>query len=265
MNRERFGRWLPWVSTPLILVVFFLLWDVFVRVNGMSELVLPRPGTVFASLGELVTTGDTWYHARVTAIETISGFAIALVAGVAAGVVLGKVRWMERSLRPLIVASQVVPKVALIPLFVIWFGFGITSKVIMAAMLAFFPIMLNVQLGVRSVEAGQRDVMRSLNANRWQTFNHLEFKSTLPYVFAGMEVGIVLAIIGTIVGEYLGGSEGLGYLVVRTLNALDAPALFAVIILLSVLGLLLYFVVNGLKRFFIPWHESVYSMQETNA
>ncbi|GLW09305.1 ABC transporter permease [Microtetraspora sp. NBRC 13810] len=264
MNRERSKRLLPWISTPLILIAFFVAWDLFVRINDVSELVLPPPLTVFESLVEVVTEASTWEHALVTATETIGGFLIALVSGVAVGVVLGKVAWLENSLRPLIVASQVVPKVALIPLFVIWFGFGMTSKVIMSAMLAFFPIMLNVQLGVRSVEAGQREVMRSLNASRWQTFLHLELKSTMPYVFAGLEVGIVFAIIGTIVGEYLGGSEGLGYLVVRTLNELDAPALFAVIILLSVLGLLLYFVVHGLKRFFIPWHESVYGQQDVN-
>ncbi|SDL95263.1 NitT/TauT family transport system permease protein [Nonomuraea maritima] len=264
MTRERSRRLLPWLSTALILLAFFVAWDVFVRVTGVSELVLPPPLTVAESLVTVVTDPLTWQHAQVTAIETIGGFLIALVSGVAVGVVLGKVAWIERGLRPLIVASQVVPKVALIPLFVIWFGFGMTSKVVMSAMLAFFPIMLNVQLGVRSVEAGQREVMRSLNASRWQTFRHLELKSTMPYVFAGMEVGIVFAIIGTIVGEYLGGSEGLGYLVVRTLNELNAPALFAVIILLSVLGLLLYFAVHGLKRFFIPWHESVYGLQDGN-
>jgi NitT/TauT family transport system permease protein len=157
----------------------------------------------------------------------------------------------------MIVALQVVPKVALIPLFVIWFGFGMTSKIIIAAILAFFPIMLNVLLGVRSVDPGHRDVMRSLNAGRWATFWSLEFHSTLPYVFAGMEVGIVFAVIGAIVGEYLGGSEGLGYLVVVSLNALNAPELFAVIILLAALGYLLFFAVNGAKRLMIPWHDSV--------
>jgi NitT/TauT family transport system permease protein len=255
---------LPWFATPLILAAFVALWDLLVRANDISELVLPRPGTVLDSLIETVRKPNTWEHVQITATETVGGFLIALACGVAIGVLLGKVAWMERGLRPLIVASQVVPKVALVPLFVIWFGFGMTSKVIMAAMLAFFPIMLNVQLGVRSVEAGQRDVMRSLNATRWETFKHLELKSTMPYVFAGMEVGIVFAIIGTIVGEYLGGNEGLGYLVVRTLNDLDAPALFAVIILLSALGLLLYFIVNTLKRFVIPWHESVYSQLDVN-
>jgi NitT/TauT family transport system permease protein len=255
---------LPWITTPLILIAFVVAWDVFVRASGISELVLPRPISVWDSLVDVVGDDKTWEHARITATETIGGFLIALAVGVLVGVVLGKIPWLERSLRPLIVASQVVPKVALIPLFVIWFGFGMTSKVIMSAMLAFFPIMLNVQLGVRSVEPGQRDVMRSLNASRWHTFKHLDLRSTMPYVFAGMEVGIVFAIIGTIVGEYLGGSEGLGYLVVRTLNDLDAPGLFAVIILLAVLGFALYFVVNGLKRFVIPWHESVYGERDVN-
>jgi NitT/TauT family transport system permease protein len=264
MNNDRVRKLLPWVSTPIILLAFFVAWEIFVRVFEVSPLVLPPPMAVLESLTEVVVDPVTWEHAGVTAAETVGGFLIALVTGVAVGVVLGKVAWIELSLRPLIVASQVVPKVALIPLFVIWFGFGMTSKVIMSAMLAFFPIMLNVQLGVRSVDKGQREVMRSLNASRWQTFTHLELKSTMPYVFAGMEVGIVLAIIGAIVGEYLGGNEGLGYLVVRTLNELDAPALFATIMLLSVLGLVLYFAVNSLKRFVIPWHESVYGQHDVN-
>jgi NitT/TauT family transport system permease protein len=167
------------------------------------------------------------------------------------------VLWLERALRPIIVALQVIPKVALVPLFVIWFGFGVTSKVVIAGTLAFFPIMLNVLLGVRSIERGHREVMRSLDATRWQTFQSLDFHSTLPYVFAGMEIGIVFALIGAIVGEYLGGNQGLGYMVVVSLNALDAPQLFAVIILLAALGYLLFFAVNGLKRLMIPWHDSV--------
>ncbi len=109
--------------------------------------------------------------------------------GIGLGTLLGRVQWLEQAMRPVIVASQVVPKVALIPLFIIWFGFGITSKIIIVAMIAFFPMLLNMILGVRSVDAGQRDVMSSLNASRWQTFRRLEYPSTLPYILAGMEVG----------------------------------------------------------------------------
>jgi NitT/TauT family transport system permease protein len=166
------------------------------------------------------------------------------------------VQWLEQAMRPVIVASQVVPKVALIPLFIIWFGFGITSKIIIVAMIAFFPMLLNTILGVRSVDEGQKDVMKSLNASRWQTFRRLEYPSTLPYILAGMEVAIIFAVIGAIVGEYLGGDQGLGYQIVTSLNNLEAERLFAVIFCLTLFGFILYLAVIALKRFLIPWHAS---------
>jgi NitT/TauT family transport system permease protein len=258
MDRDKLLKLLPWISTPVLLIVIVALWKLYTVISGISEFVIPAPEDAWISLIGLISRADTWtVHVWITLFETVAGFIIAVVAGVAIGAVLGRVYWLELALRPIIVALQVVPKVALIPIFVILFGFGVTSKVIIAAILAFFPIMLNVMLGVRSVEPGHREVMRSLGAGRWQTFKHLDFHSTLPYVFAGMEVGIVFALIGAIVGEYLGANEGLGNLVVVSLNALDAPQLFAVIILLAAMGSILYFAVTGVKRLMIPWHESV--------
>jgi len=258
MDRDTLLRLLPWISTPILLAVIVGLWKLYTVTSGISPFVFPAPEDAWASLLDLMRQGETWtVHVWITLLETVTGFGIAVVTGVAMGAVLGRIYWLELALRPIIVALQVIPKVALIPIFVILFGFGITSKVIIAAILAFFPIMLNVMLGVRSVEPGQREVMRSLGASRWQTFRHLDFHSTLPYVFAGMEVGIVFALIGAIVGEYLGANEGLGNLVVVSLNALDAPQLFAVIILLAALGSVLYFAVTGVKRLMIPWHDSV--------
>jgi len=258
MDREKLLRYLPWISTPVLLLALIAAWKIYTSVSGISEFIFPTPEATWAALLELVASPETWtVHVFITFIETIYGFVFAVVFGVAFGAVLGRVVWLELALRPIIVALQVIPKVALIPIFVILFGFGITSKVIIAAILAFFPIMLNVMLGVRSVDPGHREVMRSLDAGRWQTFRHLDFHSTLPYVFAGMEVGIVFALIGAIVGEYLGANEGLGNLVVVSLNALNAPQLFAVIILLAALGSVLYFAVTGVKRVMIPWHESV--------
>jgi NitT/TauT family transport system permease protein len=258
MDREKLLKLLPWISTPLLLVAIVGSWKLATSFFGISRFVLPPPEDVAATLAELVRDPEVWLvHARITLTETVTGFAIALLSGVVVGAVLGRVLWLERAVRPIVVALQVIPKVALIPLFVIWFGFGITSKIVIAAILAFFPIMLNVLLGVRSVDPGHREVMRSLDASRWQTFQSLDFHSTLPYVFTGMEVGIVFALIGAIVGEYLGGNTGLGYMVVVSLNALDAPQLFAVIILLAALGSLLFFAVNAVKRWMIPWHDSV--------
>jgi NitT/TauT family transport system permease protein len=259
------GRLLPWISTLLVLILVVIVWKLIIVVFDVSEFVLPQPEDVAAGMVDVVKTDGFWGHVRTTLVETLVGFGIALVLGVALGAVLGRIAWLERALRPVIVASQVVPKVALIPLFIVWFGFGVTSKIVIAAMLAFFPIMLNVLLGVRSVETGHRDVMRSLNAGKWATFWRLEYHSTLPYVFAGMEIGIVFAIIGSVVGEYLGGNQGLGYLIVVSLNALNAEQLFAVIVILTLIGLGLFLAVIGLKRFMIPWHESVVGADQASS
>jgi NitT/TauT family transport system permease protein len=256
-DRETLVKYLPWISAPVMLLLLLAVWQFTVSVIGVSEYILPAPLDVGGALKAMSTEASVWADIRVTLTEVVVGFVIALIFGVLVGAVLGRVPWLARAMQPAMVAFQVVPKVAFIPLFVIWFGFGPTSKIIMAAILAFFPIMLNVMLGVRSVDRGHSDVMRGLGASRWATFRHLELPSTLPYVFAGAEVGIVFAVIGAIVGEYLGGSQGLGYLVVTSLNALDSPSLFAVILLLAMMGSILFALVTTLKRFVIPWHDSM--------
>jgi NitT/TauT family transport system permease protein len=250
------SRFTPWISTAVAIVLTVIVWKLVIAVFGVSPFVLPQPEAVLGGISDLVSSQGFWSDLRTTLTETLVGFAIALVLGIGLGTLLGRVVWLEQALRPVIVASQVVPKVALIPLFIIWFGFGITSKIIIVALLSFFPILLNVILGVRSVDAGQRDVMRSLNATRWQTFRRLEYPSTLPYILAGMEVGIVFAVVGAVVGEYLGGDQGLGYRIVTSLNNLEAETLFAVILVLTLVGFLLYLAVVVLKRFLIPWHDS---------
>jgi NitT/TauT family transport system permease protein len=259
-SRERrrvlLTKLIPWISTLLSIVVLVVIWKLVIAIFDVSPFVLPQPEDVLSGVKELVNSNGFWSDVRVTLTETIVGFLIALVLGIVLGTILGRVLWLEQAMRPVIVASQVVPKVALIPLFIIWFGFGITSKIIIVAMLAFFPILLNVILGVRSVDTGHRDVMRSLNASRWETFRRLEYPSTLPYILAGMEVGIVFAVVGAVVGEYLGGDQGLGFRIVTSLNNLKAEELFAVILVLTLFGFLLYLAVVALKRFLIPWHDS---------
>jgi NitT/TauT family transport system permease protein len=256
-NREQLMKALPWISTPVLVVLLLGGWQALVSSGAVSKFTLPAPLDVWTSLVSLMQQSSTYHDLWITLWEVLVGFAIALVAGIVIGAILGRIRWLERAVQPAMVAFQVVPKVAFVPIFVIWFGFGTTSKIIMAAILAFFPVMLNAMLGVRSVDRGHRDVMRGLGASRWATFKSLELPSTLPYIFAGAEVAIVFAVIGAIVGEYLGGSEGLGHQVVTSLNSLDAPQLFAVIVLLAVLGSVLYLVVTLSKRLVIPWHESV--------
>jgi len=204
----------------------------------------------------MLVSSRAWYHTWLTIYVTLVGFAWALVVGVSLGVVIGRFRWVELTLNPFVVATQVIPKVALLPLFIVWFGFGNTSKVIVAAVLAFFPILTNTVLGVKSVDAGHRDVMTSLNASNWYIFRKLELPSSMPYILTGMEIGIVLAIIGAIVGEYLGGNAGLGFMLVSKMNGYETDGLFAVIIQMTLIGFALYFGTGALRRFFIPWHQS---------
>jgi len=247
---------LPWITTPGLLIVLLIIWDLYVRLSGVSAFILPSPGAVGAAWAGLLADSKVWVHAAHTVTATLTGFAAALVAGVGLGVVIGRVPWLERTLEPFIVATQVIPKVALVPLFVVWFGFGISSKVIVAGVLAFFPILTNTVLGVKSIEAGHRDVMLSLNAKRWDVFRKLELPSSLPYVITGMEVGVVLALIGAIVGEYLGGNDGLGYLLIARMNAYETAGLFAVMIHMTLLGFIFYFATGALRRVLIPWHRS---------
>lgn len=248
---------LRWLATPLLVVALIAVWEIYVRAFSVSPFILPSPAAVGAALWDVLSDSKTYWHIWVTLFETVAGFVIAVIVGVLLGGLLGKLRWLEQTISPLIVALQVMPKVALIPLFIVWFGFGITSKVVLSAVIAFFPIMTNTILGIKSVDRGHRDVMQCLNAGRWATFREVELPNSLPFILTGMEVGIVLATIGAIVGEYLGGSQGLGYMAVATLNAFDVQRMFAVIVLLTVLGLILYFAVVLLRRYVTPWHQSV--------
>ena len=248
---------LPWITTPLLLAILLTIWHVYVKSSGVSSFILPAPSAVWDSWMDMLASSRAWRHTWSTVYVTLVGFAWALFIGVALGVILGRTRWLELTLNSFIVATQVIPKVALLPLFVVWFGFGNTSKIIVAAILAFFPILTNTMLGVKSVDVGHRDVMTSLNATRWQIFRRLELPSSLPYILTGMEIGIVLAIIGAIVGEYLGGNSGLGFMLVSKMNGYETDGLFAVIIQMTLLGFFFYFATGALRRFLIPWHQSV--------
>jgi NitT/TauT family transport system permease protein len=247
---------IPWLTTPAIAAALILIWELYVVATGVSAFILPAPGAVWRSWTALVTSPRAWMHTWITIQETLLGFFFGAVIGIALGILIGRVRWVELTLNPFIIATQVVPKVAFVPIFVVWFGFGPTSKVIVAAVLAFFPILSNAVLGVKSVEAGHRDVMVSMNATRWQTFWRLELPSAMPLIVTGMEVGIVLALIGAIVGEYLGGNTGLGFLMISRMNAYETEGLFAVMLQMSLLGFAFYFSIGFFRQIFVGWHQS---------
>lgn len=249
--------WLREKAPGLVAVLVFIGgWEAYCRLSGLSALLLPAPSAVAVALWELVGEGATWRHFGITLSETLAGFVLAAAFGLGLGAALARSRILERAVQPFVVASQVVPKVALVPLFVLWFGFGPTSKIVVSAVIAFFPVLTNTLLGMRSMEPGHRDVFRAARAGPLQRFWLLELPAALPAVLAGMEMAIVLATIGAVVGEFLGGSSGLGYLAVATMNAFQTDRLFGIIVLLALMGSALHAAMVALRRVLIPWHES---------
>lgn len=258
LERITRSRWLPVVTTPVLVVLAVLAWKVYVEASDISEFVLPPPEDVARAFWGQITEGYVWRrHIWTTFYEAMLGLALAIGVGVPLGFAVGKSVIFEKVTRPFVVGSQVVPKVALVPLFILWFGFGPASKVVISAMLAFFPLLTNTAFGVRSVPKGMREMFESLGASRWKRFWKLDFHYTLAYILTGMEVAVVLATIGAIVGEYLGGDRGLGRYVVNLQRQLQIPELFGAIIIMTLFGFLLYSAVNVVRRLVIPWHESV--------
>lgn len=246
------------VVLPVIAVLLFLIgWSAYVRTSEVSAFVLPAPEQILLALSDMIADPDLWYHTRVTMTEAVAGFGIAVGLGITLGFVMARVPPVEWAAKPFIVLMQLIPKIALAPLFVLWFGFGLESKIVIAAALAFFPVFSNALQAFKSVDPGDRDVMTMLQANPWQRFVMLDLPTALPVVLTGTEVAVVMAMIGAIVGEFIGGSEGLGYLAVMHLQNLAVPQLFAVIVVLTLVGLALYAVISQLRRWLTPWHVSV--------
>lgn len=248
------------ISSVLLLFVVLAVvvggWKLYVEAADVSRFVLPPPEDVGRATWDLLGEGSTWEHLRVTAWEIVAGFGLATLFGIVTGIAIGEVRLVERALSPLLVALQVLPKVAVVPLLILWLGFGPSAKIVIAAVFGFFPVTASTRAGIRAVEPNHRDLARTLRASRWQRLAHVDLPSSLPSILTGMEVGIVLATVGAIVAEYLAGSEGLGWLATFHLNQLQVDVLFGVIVVMCMLGLGLYGLVLGLRRLLVPWHQS---------
>ena len=248
------GRLRGWAPPLLTVTGFLVAWSLYVRNAGVSPFVLPAPEAIAAALVDLVQERGFFNHVRTTLIEALGGFGTATLIGVGLGTMLAKSPPLEAALKPLIVTLQVVPKVALVPLLILWFGFGPESKIVISGVLAFFPIFSNTLLGMKSVDRGQVELFEVLKSRARDRFMLLELPSAGPYILTGMEVGIVLAIIGAIVGEFVGGNVGLGYLAVAKLQELKVASLFAVIAVLAMIGLTLYAGIGIARRVLLPWH-----------
>lgn len=238
---------------PVVIGVGILLWDALVRWQDYPAFVLPAPLVVARRFAQVAAEGMLWRHVSATIAEIVLGLLLGVTAALLLGYLLGKNRSIERLVAPYIVASQSVPIVALAPLLVIWVGAGLLSKVLVVALIAFFPTLISTIVGLRSVDVDLRDLMRSLRASRIQTFRMLELPAALPVLFGGLKLSVILAVVGAVVGELMGASAGLGYMINLARGVLDTPLLFVAIISLVMLAQMLYGGVVLLERRALRW------------
>jgi NitT/TauT family transport system permease protein len=241
-------------TVVVVLAVLVALWELSVRFFGIRTFLLPAPSLVLADIANhpVFYTNQSLYTIYVTMI----GFGIAVVTGVLAAIAIVSSRFLDRTFYTLLVATNSVPKVALAPLFVIWLGTGGEPKVAIAAIIAVFPIVINATLGLRAVDADMIDLARSARAAGHAIMLKIRFPNALPSMFAGAKIGISFALIGAIVGEFVAGERGLGYVILTSQATFNSPRAFAAILLLGVIGTIMFFVVELFERWLLPWHMS---------
>jgi NitT/TauT family transport system permease protein len=238
----------PRLWAAVLLVVLLLAWEWSAQAFHFSALVLPAPSGVAAALWRALVTGYLWPHLAQTVLELLLGLTLGVVLGFAGGVLLGESAALRRVLMPYVVTSQVVPKLALVPLFIVWFGFGTVPTVVITALICFFPLLENTLTGVAQVDAARLELFRMLGATRWQTLWRLKVPAGLPAILAGLRVAVVLALVGAVVGEFVGASKGLGALIIAAQGSMDTPLMFAALLVITLLGLLLYEITLLLER-----------------
>jgi len=236
------------------LVILIGAWELVVRLFHVPTFIIPAPSAVAAEL--VKNPLWLWNHTYQTLFATLAGFSVAVVAGIALALVIVYSRVAEDLIYAVLVGLNSVPKVAIAPLFIIWVGTGFSSKVVMAAVIAIFPIVIDAVLGLRSVDPDLLDLSRSMGGRPLGILLKVRVPNALPSLFAGMKVAISLALVGTIVGEFVAASAGLGYVIVNAQSTFDTVRIFAALLILSAVGTGLFFVIDVIERVLLPWHVS---------
>ena len=249
------GRQFEVILSIALFVAIIGGWELLVRLFDVPKIVVPTPSSVAIALWQGVAHGDLLQHFWVTFFETMAGFVLGAAFGLVLGALIGQFPLLERTLYPYVVAFQTLPKVAIAPIIVIWFGYGMTSKVVITATIAFFPLLANTIVGLRAAPQEQIELMVAFTASRWQIFKMARLPQALPYIFVGLDVAIVLSVIGAIVGEFVGSQAGLGYLILQRNFSMDMAGVFAILVVLSLMGIGLHLLVNRIQRRVVFWME----------
>lgn len=255
---DRIPRWVAMLGLAVVVIV---IWDLATtRFGWVSPIILPSPGETLADLifvGQNLITGGYMLEALWTTTKTVFwGFVIAMAIGFSLGILVGETKFGERAVMPYLVAIDTMPKVAFAPLFIAWLGFDISSKVALAAFIATFPIVVSTAAGLYAASENERMLFKAMGASRLQTLFRLKLPTGLPHIFTGLKIAAVGVMAGAITGEFLGGGKGFGALIRQSASQMNTPRVFALILYLSLLGLLLYFTVVWVQRRFVFWNKS---------
>ena len=253
-SRTAPGTAAEWLPPSALVGAVLLLWQGAVQALGVPRWLLPSPTDIGAAL---IGSRDLLaFHGWVTLQEVLVGFALSFVVGVVLAVAIVYSRTLERAVYPFVIASQTIPVVAIAPILLIWFGYGLLPKVIVVALICFFPIVVNTVDGLRSVDPELVKLLRSMGASRRQIFMKAQVPASLPFLMSGTKVAVAVSVIGAVIGEWVGASSGLGYLMVRSASQFQTARVFASIVVLSVMGIALFQILAFSERFVIPWHTN---------
>lgn len=236
-------------------IVLFVAWEMLLPLLGVPAYLVPIPSTILHSLQQGLFVGTYLTDLGITLMEMLSGFGIAVALGLIVGALIVEFRFVEKVFYPIIVALQSLPKIALAPLILIWVGFGIESKITMAALVAFFPVLVNTVTGLRAYDRDMHELFRSLSANRGQILWRLKIPAALPFIIAGLDVGFIFALLGAIVGEFVGSSAGLGYAIIQLQYQFDTAGVFAILVILALIGITGHTLINMLGKRAAFWQK----------
>jgi len=248
-----------WITTPAmrpfwLIIVLIIGWDLCIRLFKIPQYLIPTPWQVVQQLFK--EWPMLWREALPTLYATLGGFVLSALVGVPIAMWIAYSRLVESFVYPLLVFSQSVPKVAIAPLFVVWFGFGVIPKVIAAFLLGFFPVIVATVQGFKSIESDVIDLARSMGASPLKVFIKFRLPQAMPAIFSGLKVSVTLAVVGAVVGEFVGSNSGLGYVLQKANGTFDLPLMFAALVILSMIGVLLFLLLELIERWVLPWHAS---------
>lgn len=252
-----------WIYPAGVLALVIVVWQIATTVFDIPDYLLPPPTAIAEEMVREI--GTLWSHGLVTLWEVLVGFALSVVIAIPLAILIVYSVAAERALYPLLIVSQVVPKVSVAPLFVVWLGFGVQPKVIIVFLIAFFPIVIDTIVGLRSVDEDMIDLVRSMGAGPVKTFRKIRLPAALPNIFGGLKVAITLAVVGALVAEFVGSDEGLGYLLLVATGQLNAELLFASIVFLSAMGMILFLAIEVAERLLLGARRKDYGKNSTAA